>query len=67
MNRQIGRILQQNQRSAARFAVTLEADGRPAGFHLVMAYNAALDDWAALSEGAYLLRSNITDWSDRQL
>jgi transposase len=28
---------------------------------------AAFDDWAALSEGAYLLRSNITDWSDEQL
>ena len=27
----------------------------------------AFDDWAALSEGAYLLRSNIADWSDRQL
>ena len=67
VNRQIGRILQQNQRSAARFAVTLEADGGPAGFHLVVTVNAAFDDWAALSEGAYLLRSNITDWSDRQL
>jgi transposase len=67
VNRQIGRILQQNQRAAARFAVTLEADGSPAGFHLVVAYNAAFDDWAALSEGAYLLRSNISDWSDRQL
>jgi len=29
--------------------------------------NVAFDDWAALSEGAYLLRSNITDWSDQQL
>jgi transposase len=67
VNRQIGRILQQNQRAAARFAITLEADGSPAGFHLVMAYNAAFDDWAALSEGAYLLRSNITDWTDQQL
>jgi len=67
VNRQIGRILQQNQRSAARFAVTLEADGGPAGFHLVVTVNAAFDDWAALSEGAYLLHSNITDWSDRQL
>jgi transposase len=27
----------------------------------------AFDDWAALSEGAYPLRSNITDWSDQQL
>jgi transposase len=67
VNRQIGRILQQNQRAAARFAVTLEADGSAAGFHLVVAYNAAFDDWAALSEGAYLLRSNISDWCDRQL
>jgi hypothetical protein len=25
------------------------------------------DDWAALSEGAYLLRSNIDDWSDQKL
>jgi len=67
VNRQIGRILQQNQRSAARFAIKLEPDGCPAGFRLGVVYNAAFDDWAALSEGAYLLRSNITDWSDRQL
>ena len=67
MNRQIGRILQQNQRAAARFAVTLPADGCPAGFRLAVAYNASFDDWASLSEGAYLLRSNINDWSDRQL
>jgi transposase len=67
VNRQIGRILQQNQRSAARFAITLEPDGRPAGFRLGVIYNDAFDDWAAISEGAYLLRSNIDDWSDRQL
>ena len=67
VNRQIGRILQQNQRSAARFAITLEPDSCPAGFHLGVIYNDAFDDWAALSEGAYLLRSNICDWSDQQL
>jgi transposase len=67
VNRQIGRILQQNQRAAARFAIALEPDGCPAGFRLHVAYNAAFDDWAALSEGAYLLRSNITDWTDQQL
>src|SRR5207302_3087385 len=67
VNRQIGRILQQNQRSAARFAITLEPDDCPAGFRLDVVYNDAFDDWAALSEGAYLLRSNITDWSDEQL
>jgi transposase len=67
VNRQIGRILQQNQRAAARFTVALEPDGCPAGFRLHVAYNASFDDWAALSEGAYLLRSNIGDWSDQQL
>ena len=67
VNRQIGRILQQNQRAAARFAIAWEPDGCPAGFHLTVARNASFDDWAALSEGAYLLRSNITDWSDQQL
>jgi len=67
VNRQIGRILQQNQRAAARFIVHLEEDGCPAGFCLRVEYSALFDDWAALSEGAYLLRSNITDWSDEQL
>jgi transposase len=67
VNRQIGRILQQNQRTAARFAVELDPDGCPAGFRLHVAYNTAFDDWATLSEGAYLLRSNIIDWSDQQL
>ncbi len=36
-------------------------------FASASSYNAAFDDWAALSEGAYLLRSNIADWSDQQL
>src|SRR6202048_3930929 len=67
VNRQIGRILQKKQRAAARFAVELEPDACPAGFRLHAAPNAAFDDWAALSEGAYLLRSNIADWSDQQL
>jgi len=67
VNRQIGRILQQNQRAAARFSIALAPDDCPAGFRLAVAHNAAFDDWAALSEGAYLLRSNIADWTDQQL
>ncbi len=67
LNRQIGRILQQNQRAAARFTIALEPDGCPAGLRLRVTCNAAFDDWATISEGAYLLRSNITDWSDQQL
>jgi transposase len=67
VNRQIGRLMQRNQRAAARFVVRLQPDASPAGFHLRFTRNAAFDDWAALSEGAYLLRSNIADWTDRQL
>ena len=67
VNRQIGRILQQNQRAGARFAIALQPDGCPAGFRLSVSYKDAFDDWAAISEGTYLLRSNITDWSDAQL
>jgi hypothetical protein len=67
VNRQIGRILQQNQRAAARFLIALQPDDCPAGFRLTVAYNASFDDWAGLSEGAYLLRSNIDDWNDQQL
>ena len=67
VNRQIGRLLQRNQRAAARFVIALQSDDSRAGVCLRVARNPGFDDWAALSEGAYLLRSNIADWSDRQL
>jgi transposase len=67
VNRQIGRLLQRNQRSAARFAITLRAADCPAGFRLHVEHDQAFDDWAAISEGAYVLRTNIADWSDEQL
>jgi transposase len=67
VNRQIGRILQQNQRAAARFDVRLVEIDSLAGHRLDVHINAPFDDWAEISEGAYLLRSNITDWSDQQL
>jgi transposase len=68
VNRQIGRILQQNQRAAARFEIRLLDDPDcPAGFRLHFDSKPSFDDWAALSEGAYVLRSNISDWSEQQL
>jgi len=54
VNRQIGRILQQNQRAAARFAIVLEPDESRAGFGLRFTYNASFDNWATLSEGSRL-------------
>jgi transposase len=67
VNRQVGRILQRNQRAAARYTVTLQPDDGAAGFRLCVVCNAAFDSWAQISEGAYLLRSNISDWSNEQV
>lgn len=68
VNRQIGRILQQNQRAAARFEIRLVEDQScPAGFRLHFESKQSFDDWAAVSEGAYVLRSNIGNWTEQQL
>ena len=67
VNRQIGRILQRNSRAAARFEISLPENDSPAGFALRVQRRTEFDRWAGISEGAYVLRSNITDWSDEQL
>src|SRR5262245_43764185 len=56
-----------SQRSAARYTVTLQPDNCAAGFRLGVVCDETLDSWAQISEGAYLLRSNISDWNNEQL
>jgi len=67
INRQIGRLLQRNQRAAARFAIELKDADTPAGCTLKVSIREDFDQWAALSEGAYVLRSNVTEWCDENL
>ena len=67
IHRQIGRLLQANQRAAARYEVTLREASNPAGCRLNVAISAAFDDWALVSEGAYALTTNVTDWNDEKL
>jgi transposase len=67
INRQIGRLLQRNQRAAARFGIELKDADTPAGCILEVSIRQDFDQWAALSEGAYVLRSNVTEWSDEKL
>lgn len=67
VNRQIGRILQVNQRAAARFSIELFEDDIPAGFRVEVSVNEDFDNWADISEGAYVLRTNVTDWDDERL
>ena len=67
VNRQIGRLLQRNQRAAARYLIELIEDETAAGFHLSVRHSGEFDRWAELTEGAYALRTNIDDWSDEKL
>ncbi|MFH1419327.1 MAG: IS1634 family transposase [Planctomycetota bacterium] len=70
VERQIGRILGKNSRAAGLFDVKVtEIDrGGVTGF-LEVAWTKHEDwrQWAQLSEGCYLLRTNLTDWSPQDL
>lgn len=62
----VGRLLGRNTRAAALFDVRVEADA--AGFaRLRWSKVDAWREWARLSEGCYVLRSNVTDWSPEDL
>ena len=66
IERRIGRLLGQNSRAAGLFHVNVER--RDDGFaDLVWSKVEAWRRWAELSEGCYLLRSNVNDWSAEDL
>ena len=68
LERQSGRLLERNTRAAGRYRIELVDDStRPAGVRLQWSVNSAWDDWAAYSEGCYVLRTNITDWDAETL
>jgi len=68
VERQIGRLLQRNSRAAGRYTIAVVEDGAcPSGLRLEWSARPEWDDWAALSEGCYVLRTNITDWSAEDL
>lgn len=68
IERQIGRILQRNSRAAAAFAISVDEDtSHPSGLKLTKTYRTEWTDWASLTEGVYILRTNIADWSDEDL
>jgi transposase len=67
VDRQIGRLLQRNSRAASRFDISLRDSDNPAGFSLHVRAREEFDRWAALSEGSYVLRTNIDDWTEEKL
>jgi transposase len=68
LERQIGRLLERNSRAAARYSIALTEDKTtPAGVKLKWSTRPEWDDWAKLTQGIYILRSNIHDWTDEEL
>jgi transposase len=66
VEREVGRMLGQNTRAARLFEVRVERreDG---GALLRWKKIEAVRDWATLSAGCYLLRTNVLDWTDEEL
>ena len=68
LERQIGRLLERNHRAAARYQIRLEdAPDTPARLHLAWSAQTEWDEWARHSEGTYVLRTNVTDWTPESL
>ena len=66
ISRRVGRLLGQNTRAAGLFDIQVQADPQGAArieWKKVERWRA----WAQLSEGSYVLRSNISGWSDEDL
>ena len=62
----LGRLMGQNSRSAGLFGTEVQT-ARDGSAWLDWSRQEAWRDWAHLSEGCYLLRSNVTDWSAEEL
>jgi len=68
VERQLGRLLALNPRAAGRYVIDVVADPLLAsGLRLVWSARTEWDEWARHSEGCYVLRSNIADWSPEDL
>ena len=68
LERQVGRLLERNSRAAARYSIAIsEDDSVPAKLKLKWNTHSQWEDWASLTEGTYILRSNIHDWTDEEL
>ena len=66
LSHRVGRLLGQNTRAAGAFKTEVTTD--PQGKALLKWEKVqAWRSWASLSEGCYLLRSNVSDWSAAEL
>ena len=68
LERQIGRLLGANTRAAGRFVAQLvDAPETEAKVRLQWSAREDWDDWSRHSQGCYVLRSNVNDWTPEML
>jgi transposase len=68
LERQIGRLLGRNSRAAGAFRVeVLEAADRASGVRISWSVVPEWEAWSGLSEGCYLLRTNLLDRTPEEL
>ena len=70
VERQIGRLLGRNFRAAGLFDINVsevKQDGSAGFLKVTWTKKDAWREWANLSEGCYLLRTNLTDWTAKDL
>ena len=69
-NRRLGRLLEQNWRASRMFRVRIERLAEPIGkarLHVAYERDPASADWATLSHGCYLLRTNLVQMPTTEL
>jgi transposase len=67
IERRIGRLMQQNSRGASFFKISTRYDRQIAKTLINVERDEGRSHWKRMTEGHYLLRSNITDWDPKQL
>ena len=67
IERRVGRLLQGNSRGAALFDIRVSYDVGRGRTVIDVDKNDSASHWLRLTEGHYLLRTNITDWKPENL
>ena len=61
----VGRLKGKNSRAARLFEVTVKEENGKA--HITWTKNESLRKWTTLTDGCYVLRSNVSDWTPEEL
>jgi transposase len=67
IERRVGRLLQENSRAAALFEIATSYDKVAGKTILTIEKKDDASHWLRMTEGHYMLRTNITDWQARDL